>query len=747
MSWCLLRTIEGICMTRTVSLRRRWAVPAVLVALSLVWLMVPSVAAADPELAAGSTTNGQVTDGQAASRDAHLSGGIVVQVNSPAGLSGEVAAVQWGDSGALADQTGELVYAGTGCSPLNYTPIADKIRGNIALVDSAKVGADPADQCPQSTFVQKVQSAQRAGAIGLVAIPAEGAEPRGTATAVTADIPALETWRTDRAVAMRDAVIGGSPVNVTLTDTREPLPAMSDVKCEGGMAGPFQCDGIDLLSFMPASEFDGAGQSDLWGWTDPQTGDEYVMLGKTNGTGFFRVTDPTAPVYLGELPNPGALQEIWHDIKVYENHAFIVSESSPHGMLVFDLTRLRGVNEPQTWDVDATYPLNISAHNIAINEDTGYAYIVGGSAALVVPDQCLSGLHMVDINDPKNPQYAGCYAVDGGPGTGARTAGLSEGAAYIHDTQCVIYDGPDTRYTGRELCFNASENKVVIADVTDKANPVTVGMTAYSNVSYAHQGWLTEDQAFFLANDELDETSYGTNTRTVVFDMRDLENPKVHFEYLHDTTSIDHNNYVHEGRVYQSNYTSGLRVLDVANVDDPSAPRLDPVGFFDSYPYHTDPTFDGTWSNYPYFESGTIAFSGIGEGLFLVRLAEDGQDEEPPRPGVDVTCANCPVTVRSGTTGTVTATVTNTGNIDDTYRVSVAGLPQGWSVSGVPADVAVTQGQQADAPVTVAVPVQERSGTYTFSVTATSAADPAVSDTEQVVVQVGKGKPRRSSGD
>ncbi len=112
---------------------------------------------------------------------------------------------------------------------------------------------------------------------------------------------------------------------------------------------------------------------------------------------------------------------------------------------------------------------------------------------------------MIDIRSPKNPTFAGCYAQDGGPGTAARVAGLEEGAAYIHDTQCVIYDGPDARYSGRELCFNASENKVVIADVTDKSSPKTIGMTPYSNVSYAHQGWLTEDRAFFIANDELDE--------------------------------------------------------------------------------------------------------------------------------------------------------------------------------------------------------------------------------------------------
>jgi choice-of-anchor B domain-containing protein len=543
--------------------------------------------------------------------------GVVVQVNDPTGLAGDLPGVQWGDTGEIDGQTADLVYAGSGCSPLSYGTVADQISGNIALIESGAAG----DPCPVATFFQRVQSAEQAGAIGVVAIPAEGAEPNGNATAVSASIPAVEVHRTDAVLAVRDAVLAGEAVNVTLADTREPLAPLSDVPCVDGVAGPFECDGIDLLSYTPRTDFGEGDISDIWGWTDPESGDEYVMFGKTDGVGFMRVTDPVNPVYLGALPNPAVLQEIWHDIKVFEDHAFIVSESTPHGMTIFDLTRLRDVTEPQDWDADAVYPFNVSAHNIAINEDTGYAYIVGGSAALVVPDQCLSGLHMVDINDPQNPVFAGCYLLDGGPGTAARTAGLPFGAAYVHDTQCVIYDGPDTRYTGQELCFNAAEDKVTIADVTNKAMPTTVGTTDYEGVAYAHQGWLTEDHRYLLTNDELDEVTNGTNTRTVILDVTDLENPVVAGVHVHDTASIDHNNYVHQGRVYQSNYTSGLRVLDLDRVGEGV---LAPFAFFDVYPYSNDATFDGTWSNYPYFDSGTIAVSSIGEGIFLVRLADGG---------------------------------------------------------------------------------------------------------------------------
>lgn len=521
-----------------------------------------------------------------------------------------------------------------------------------------------------------------------------------------------------------------------------PTERLTEVACTDGQAGPFECDGVDLLAFVPKAEFEGAegSISDIWGWTDPATGGEYVMFGKTDGVAFFRVTDPTDPVYLGELPNAALVHEVWHDIKVFDNHAFIVSESEPHGMTVFDLTRLRGVEEPREWDQDAFYRLNAAAHNVVINEDTGFAYIVGGNAGIVVPDQCLSGLHMVDINDPKNPTFAGCYLEEGGPGTAARTVGGpvqdNSPAAYVHDAQCVIYEGPDERYTGREICFNAAETQVVIADVTDKLLPTTLGTVTYDNAAYTHQGWLTEDQAFWIVNDELDEEEgLVDNTRTIVLDVRDLENPKVHFEHLHDTISPDHNNYVHEGLLYQSNYSSGLRVLDIAAIDDPDAPGLDEVAFFDTFPAAED-TFDGTWSNYPFFESGTIAVSGRNEGLFLLRLADD--EPATAELGVELTTARSPVRIEPGEAGTAGLLVSNRGEADDTYQLTVSGLPAGWTATIDPEELTVQAGSDALAAVTIEVPPEQRPGRSTFTVTATSTTDGDVTASADVAVVVRK---------
>lgn len=387
-----------------------------------------------------------------------------------------------------------------------------------------------------------------------------------------------------------------------------------EVGCENGASAAFGCSGVDVLSFVPVRSLGaerGINVNDVWGWTDPETGREYALVGLTNQASFVDISDPEAPRYLGRLKMPeGANASVWRDIKVYENHAFIVADGAgPHGMQVFDLTRFRDLgSEPVEFEPDAHYTEIASAHNIVINEATGFAYTVGGRQGGIT---CGGGLHMIDIRDPKNPVFAGCFADEG---TGRSGTGTS------HDAQCVTYSGPDEDYAGREICFGSNETAISVADVTDKANPVSIATAAYPNVAYAHQGWLTDDHRYFYLGDELDELAQvnaGTpfpGTRTLIWDMTDLDDPVLAGEYFGETEAIDHNMYVVGDLLYQSNYSNGLRILDIS---DPANPEE--VGYLDTVPHEDGTSMGGSWSNYPYFRSGTILVTSGQQGLFMVR--------------------------------------------------------------------------------------------------------------------------------
>ncbi len=385
------------------------------------------------------------------------------------------------------------------------------------------------------------------------------------------------------------------------------------VDCEEGTADAFGCTDLDLLSFLSVADLGGrrgVEVNDVWGWTDPESGREYALVGRYDGTSFVDVSDPLNPRYLGDLPlTEGATADVWRDIKVYRDHAFIVADGAgAHGMQIFDLTKLRDVaGDPVTFEEDAHYGRIASAHNIVINEETGFAYAVGASEG---GETCGGGLHMINIQDPRAPLFAGCFQA---MGTGR------QGTGYSHDAQCVIYHGPDEEHQGSEICFAANETAVSIADVTDKANPVSLSTATYPNVAYAHQGWLDEDHRYFYSNDELDEVQ-GTvdQTRTLIWDIADLDDPILVREYFHDNASSDHNLYIVGDLMYQSNYVSGLRILDISDRENPTL-----VSFFDTVPGSPDePAMDGSWSNYPFFESGIIIVNSGTQGMFILRKRE-----------------------------------------------------------------------------------------------------------------------------
>ena len=395
----------------------------------------------------------------------------------------------------------------------------------------------------------------------------------------------------------------------------------------------YSCLNYDLMGHVSLKEMDAEKGNDCWGWTDQTNGREYAIMGLNNGTAFIDITDPTKPIYLGKLP-PTTADSQWRDMKVYNDHVYIVSEALDYGLQVFDLTKLRGLESKQVFSSDYIENSFGNAHNIAINEETGYAYIAGAGN---------KGIYAFNISNPLAPKL--------------ELEGSEFG--YSHDAHIVNYNGPDNRYDNDEIYIGSNEDRVIIVNVSDKSNPKLISEFKYdekviNNDQYTHQAWLTKDHKYLLLGDEADELEKDCfkkyypdcdlvdNIKTYVIDIEDLEDPKLHFVYKTDLDGIDHNGYVKDYKFYLASYTNGLRVIDILNIDQKN---ISEIGFFNTYhpddhsgviektssTKWSDPgdhdgskggnveSFNGAWSVYPYFKTENIIVSDMKSGLFIVK--------------------------------------------------------------------------------------------------------------------------------
>ncbi len=365
------------------------------------------------------------------------------------------------------------------------------------------------------------------------------------------------------------------------------------VSDEGGAAGGFLSSGVQLKSWHPLNTIDAGATSgnDCWGYVSP-SGREYALMCVSNGMAVYEVTDPVNATRIGFIAGPSSL---WRDVKVFGSHAYVVTE----GGAGIQVVSLAGVDQGQVTLVNTvTTGGGLASHNVAIDEQSGFLYRCGGGS---------NGLRIYDLNaDPANPSFVGAWSTH-----------------YVHDAQIVTYtSGP---FAGKQIAFCCAglnggygETGLYIVDVTNKANPVQISRLLYPASRYSHQGWLTEDRRFFLLGDELDEGDTQQLTTTHVVNVEDLLNPAYVGQFQNSTPAITHNCYTHNGLMFQANYRSGMRVFDVSNAGAPS--QVAEVAYFDTYPGDDNANFNGLWSCYPYFPSGTVIGSDLERGLFVWRL-------------------------------------------------------------------------------------------------------------------------------
>ncbi len=323
--------------------------------------------------------------------------------------------------------------------------------------------------------------------------------------------------------------------------------------------GSFNCTLLAHIDSLP-----GTG-NDVWGYTDPATGDEYAIIGTSFGTGIYNVTKPAAPRITGFIPGP---QSDWRDFDSYRSTLYAVSEGNGpnEGLQIIDLS-----NPESPLLVRSLTSAFMTAHSVSVDTARARLYASGARS----PD----GMHILDLSaDPQNPVPLGTYS-----------------DAYVHD----VTVRNDTAYASL-----IGIDKTVILDVSDPAAIETLAELAAPE-GEDHQAWPTDDRRYLFTTHEIP----GSHLRT--WDMQDLSSIISVDEFQATPTSSVHNVYLRGNTAFVSYYTEGLQVLDVT---DPT--RMIPVGWFDTY---VGPgVFEGNWSAFPFTPSGNVYLGDIQGGLFIV---------------------------------------------------------------------------------------------------------------------------------
>jgi len=364
--------------------------------------------------------------------------------------------------------------------------------------------------------------------------------------------------------------------------------------------------------------------NDIWGYTDQQ-GNDYAIVGLRTGVSFVKVEEDTSY----EVDFKPGINSIWRDMKTYQNYAYVTNEKG-QGLAIFDLSALPDSARLVKRDVSNF----TQAHNISIAD--GYAYIAGYNADS-------GGALILDLADPENPTVAGRSTF-----------------SYYHDV-----------FVQNNILYGSAGNRssLVILDIQDKQAPVMLAEIPFPiEGGYSHNVWATEDGNYAMTTEE----TIGFSVK--MWDISNLNNPKLLDEYLASPGWLAHNVIIKGNYAYLSHYSHGVRILDISNPED-----IDLVGYYDTFP--GDPSgYDGCWGVFPFSSSGYIYASDQSTGFHAIdftgrqksrfrALALDAQTNAPIAQA-DITLNGQALTTKTDGQGKFNLGFTEPGNYSLSFRKS-----------------------------------------------------------------------------
>lgn len=470
--------------------------------------------------------------------------------------------------------------------------------------------------------------------------------------------------------------------------------------CAGGFAAGYPCERVSLLSHLSLQQMQPASArgADLWGYTDLNTGREYVVMGLSSGVAVVDVTDPQAPQ---QVAYTTGTPTIWRESTIYQRYdatakrwrayAYITADNVNDFMTVLDLSGLPNSVEQVNYVADfraahSNYMVNAD-YTFGIPESSAGAQLVVSGAGVN-----FGNYRLYNLTNPRSPQFIN----RGNRGYAHDVASFA--IADARKSQCPV----GSAATKCQVLADFNESSIDFWDVTNPSAPSFLSTKFYPDARYVHSGWFTENGRHLFAHDELDEQRAGTPTIVRVYEMSSLTIsdvvPTLPTGSWTDpnSTAIDHNGYVRGNRFYFSHYSKGLTILDIT---EPLTPER--IGSFDTYPTSNHADFIGAWGAYPFFASGTIAVGDINSGLYLLNnetlnvAAGTLRFTTPSINGQEGQIVTLTVSRTGGNTGAASVQLDLLHATTDESDVTISSQTLNWA-AGDTADKSVTVNLTAD---------------------------------------------------
>lgn len=351
--------------------------------------------------------------------------------------------------------------------------------------------------------------------------------------------------------------------------------------------------GASLASGVPRD-----GVAGCWGYTAPDGG-RYGLMGTAKGVLVVDLRNPDLPRVVDEVDGPTNTSVpgiYWREMRVYGHYAYICSEHTNFrgGVMVLDLAGL----PDQVRYVRSIPPHDgqLYAHTVDIDPATGLLYLQRYTQMAAPSDHPLPhhdeqfgtpGQGSVEIwdlkADPEQPTYVTTF---------------NQGH-FVHDMtarngRCYVAEGYDSAYS--------------VWNITDPRHPALVVRWNVASGHFAHNIWPSEDGSFVATTEEVPR---GLPMRIWSLNGGLAPTARGSFKYGDATP---HNVHIEGTRAYLSHYSQGLVVVDISNLDQPTA-----LAHWDTSPF-VGSDYEGCWGVFKFPGQPLMLGSDIQQGLQVVRI-------------------------------------------------------------------------------------------------------------------------------